>query len=176
MSYVLCIWDPSRHPTYPTTDGEAFETMKRLSLVDDGWNPRFVDFANQLAASHAADPQVNEAAGGPAAFWGFDLGRTAADCKSAVYRMPLATDECIRHISYAVKAAADLGLIVFDDECGMCFLPDGTIFPDDMREIWEDDLAELKAGPPDPNDKTGDGRTFWERLGGELFNAIGSKR
>lgn len=63
--------------------------------------------------------------------------------------------------------------MTFDDETGMCFLPDGTILPEEDREMWEFNLAEMKAEPPAPNAEKSDGRSFMEKLGGELFNAIG---
>ena len=171
MGYGLCIWDPDRHGPLPTTAKAALATMERLSAVPDTWELTLLDFADKLIAQYAADPQVRHGTDDCTAFWGKDPRKTALACQSAVYRLSIPTDACIRQISYAVAAAAELGLIVFDDEDGTCFLPDGSIFPEDMRDIWVSDLADMRAGPGDPN--LPDGRTFWERLGGELFDAIG---
>jgi hypothetical protein len=173
VSYVLCIWDPERHPPIPTNAADALETMERLRAVSDNWYLTLSDFGRKLTGRYEADAQVINEAGGCSAFWGGDLLKSAAECKSAVYRLSIPFEECTRQISYCVDAAAELGLVVYDDEIGMCFLPDGTILPEDCREMWQFNLAEMKAGPADPNVKTPDGRTFLERLGGELWDAIG---
>ncbi len=55
----------------------------------------------------------------------------------------------------------------------MCFLPDGTIFPEGMREIWASDLAEFKAGPVDPALEAPDGRNLLQIIASELFDALG---
>jgi len=62
---------------------------------------------------------------------------------------------------------------VFDDDNGMCFLPDGKILPEDVREMWESNLADLKAGLPDPSIRVPDGRNIWQRIAGDLFDTLG---
>ncbi len=173
MTYQLCIWDPERHPPLPATAAAAIETMERLAAIDDTWYLKLAQFADGLARRHGDDPQVIKESGGFEAFWGSDPRQCASTCRSAVYRLSISPELCTRQISYAVGAAAELGLVVVDDENGMCFLPDGTILPEDAREMWEFNLEEMRAGPADPALKKPDTRTFWERLGGELFDAIG---
>ena len=173
MTYQLCIWDPERHAPLPATAAEAIKAMERLSMVDDSWYLKLAPLVDGLVQRYQDDPHVVKEAGGFEAFWGSDPRPSASACRSAVYRLSISPEPNLRQISYAVGAAADLGLVVVDDENGMYFLPDGTILPEDAREMWEFNLAEIKAGPADPALKRPDGRTFWERLGGELFDALG---
>jgi hypothetical protein len=173
LGYALCIWDPSRHEPLPTSRKDGIEIGERLGKLADVANSTFVAFGGRLVQRFYEDAQAQKDSAGVNAFWGSDPRLTATSCRSAVLRLTIPMDECVRQISYAVDAAAELGLVVLDDETGMCFLPDGTIFPEEDREMWASDLAEMRAGPPDPNDKTPDNRTFLQTLAGELFDAIG---
>ena len=173
MSYDLCIWDPSRHEPLPTSRKEAIAIAERLGATSDVANSRFSEFGSVLVRRYADDAEAKKASTSVNAFWGSDPHQTATACRSAVLRLAIPSDDCIRQISHAVDAAAELGLVVMDDETGMCFLPDGTILPEEDREMWESDLADMRADPLDPNAKTPDGRTFLEKLGGALFDAIG---
>jgi hypothetical protein len=155
----------------PTNADEALETMERLSKVDDSYNPVLGEFSRALVqryeASVQGEPQVLKS------FWGSDPRESAAACKTAVYRLGLPSEAGTAQLAYVVEVAAKRGLVVYDDENGMCFLPDGTIYPDDMREIWESDLAELMAGPVDPSLQKPDNRTVLQTIAMELFEAIG---
>jgi len=145
--------------------------MDRLSEVDDSTNPALADFSCALVQRYEASLQ-----GEPAdmqTFWGSDPRQSAAACTTAVYRLGLPSDAGTAQLAYVVEAAAKRGLVVYDDENGMCFLPDGTIYPEDMREIWEADLAELMAGPVDPSLRKPDNRTLLQTIAMELFEAIG---
>jgi hypothetical protein len=181
MSYDLCIWDPVRHGPLPATEDEAQETMERLSRATDWLGSSFEDFGGLLVALYDADASAqfnansqNEAAA-PAAedFWRGDPQKAGAACKLAVFRLSIAEEPNIRQIAYAVLAAAELGLVVYDDENGMCFLPDGRVLPPQMQEGWEADLAELKAGPEDSKNIKPDNRTLLQTIAMELFEAIG---
>jgi len=175
MSYALCIWDPSRHMPLPTSREEAIEIAERLATVNDTVNMKFIEFGESLVQGYQQDANEKLVSENLDTFWGCDPSQTATICNSAIFRLEIPADECIRQISHAVEAAARHGLVIMDDETGMCFLPDGTILPEEDREMWEFNLAEMKAGTPGPDaDKTG-GRTFMETLGGELFDAIGQR-
>lgn len=154
MSYDLVIWDPARHAPVPTSAAEALTMMERLRDQPDAPNPRLAAFATTLATS------VGNAS-------------SAASCKTASYRLSLG-EENARQIADVVHAAAGQCLIVYDDEIGMCWLPDGTIYPPDMRESWAFTLAELAADPAAEAARP-DGRTWLQRIAGELFDAIGRK-
>lgn len=173
LSYDLCIWDPSRHEPLPTSRKEGIEIAERLGATSDVANSRFSEFGDLLVQHYGDDAQAKKDCASVSAFWGSDPRLNATACRSAVLRLSIPTDDCIRQISHAVDAAAEVGLVVMDDETGMCFLPDGTILPEDDRKMWESDLADMRAGPADPYAKTPDSRTFLEKLGGALFDAIG---
>ena len=171
MTYDLYIWDPTRHAPMPATDHEAYDTKERLSELQDGWNSTLVEFGSALVQRFDANPLIS--AGGLEAFWGADPRKSIAALKTAAFCLSLPTRDCTQQIAYAVDAAAGLGLVVFDDNFGSCFLPDGKILPEDMQAIWESDLAELKADIAEPGRKKPDGRNIWQRIAGELFDALG---
>ena len=173
MSYDLCIWDPSRHEPLPTSRKEGIEIAERLGALSDTSNVAFSQFCGLLVQRYDDDARAKKDSASVSAFWGSDPRLNATACRSAVLRLSIPTDDCIRQISHAVDAAAEAGLVVMDDETGMCFLPDGTILPEEDRAMWESDLAEMRAGPADPNAQKPDSRTFLEKLGGALFDAIG---
>ena len=171
MSYDLYIWDPARHAPLPATDAEAYDTKERLCELEDNWNSTLTEFGSALVQRFEANPAIS--GGGLEAFWGTDPRKAIAACKFAALCLPLPTKDCTQQIAYAVEAAASLGLVVFDDNFGTCFLPDGKILPEDMKAIWESDLAEMKADAANPSRKKADGRNIWQRIAGELFDAIG---
>jgi hypothetical protein len=105
------------------------------------------------------------------AYWGTDPRVSIRENRMGVFRLQLPREPKTEQLFRVVSAAAQFGLVVYDDENGMCFLPDGTVFPESMREVWEFDLAEAKAGTPAPN--APDGRTWLQRIAGELFDALG---
>lgn len=171
VSYDLYIWDPTRHAPLPSTDAEAYDTKERLSELPDGRNFTFTEFGNALVQRCAENPAIS--AGALEAFWGADPRVTIAECKFAAFCLRLPAKGCTQQIAYAVEAAAALGLVVFDDNYGSCFLPDGNILPEDMKAIWASDLAEMQADAADPSRKKTDGRNIWQRIAGELVDAIG---
>ncbi|MEP7352562.1 MAG: hypothetical protein ABI824_04965 [Acidobacteriota bacterium] len=171
LSYDLCVWDSARNPTLPTNDDEACEIMERLSKVADSMNPVFEEFSSALVQLHQASLE-----GKPddmKAFWGSDPRESAAKCNTAVLRLRLPTEADIKQFACVVQAAAKRGLVVYDDELSMVFLPDGTIYPESLREGWKADLEELMAGPEDPSLKKPDNRSLLQTIAMELFDAIG---
>jgi hypothetical protein len=171
LSYDLYIWDPARHPPLPATAEEAYDTKERLSELEDRWNSTLDKFGSALVRQFEAHDAIR--ARGMGSFWGADPRKAITARKSATFYLPLPGKECTQQIAWAVEAAAGLGLVVFDDNFGSCFLPDGRILPEDMKAIWEADLANMKADAADPNRKKTDGRNIWQRIAGELFDAIG---
>jgi hypothetical protein len=145
--------------------------MERLSTLTDPINPLFGDFSRALVQRYGADPDSSQK--DMQAFWGTDPRQTAAACTTAVLRLKLPDEAGTAQIAYTVEAAAKRGLVVYDDELGMLFLPDGTIFPEDLREGWKFDLEELLAGPEDPNNRQPDNRTLLQTIAMELFESIG---
>ena len=88
---------------------------------------------------------------------------------TAVLRLTLPDGTVTAQIVKVLEIAARHRLVVFDDENGMCFMPDGSVFPEDLREGWAADLEELR----DPDTKPPDNRTLLQKIAGELFDAIG---
>ncbi len=173
MSYSLCIWDPSRQAPLPTSREEAMEIAERLASVADSVNMKFIEFGESLVQRYQLYANEKSTSDSLLTFWGCDPSQMAVACNTVILRLEIPADECIRQISYVVEAAAPLGLVVMDDETGLCFLPDGAMLPEEDREMWEFNLAEMNDIPPDPNANKTDGRSFMETLGGELFDAIG---
>jgi hypothetical protein len=171
VTYELRIWDPSRHSPLPASAGEALDLMERLTATSDTRNATLEKFGAALAQCYEDGLTDSREPGGLEAFWGNDPRATTASCRTAVYQLSIPFEEPTKQICAVVHAAAGHGLVVFDDENGMCFLPDGTVFPEDAREMWESTVADLKAGPPAKGGP--DGRTLLERIAGELFDAIG---
>ena len=171
MSYTLCLWDPSRPGTLPTTHRDADTICERLSAVSDRPTAKMIALVSALVTVAETRPTEEQARVGLEAYWGADPRVSLRANETAVFRLRIPSDDCIAQIAAVVSAGAKLGLVVYDDENGMCFLPDGTIFPESMREGWAFDLEELRAGPPDPH--APDGRTWLQRLAGELFDALG---
>ena len=179
MSYELCIWDPQQHAPLPASVDQAAAALERLEQLRANWGITLKAFVGELTRRFQEDPQMADAqAAGFNAFWGSDAAKSAASCQSAVCRFAIPAEDNTRQISYAVEAAAGLGLVVVDDDNGMCFLPDGTVLPEDCREMWADNVAEMRAGPPDPAlARKGDGRPWWSVLASDLFDAVlGSSR
>ncbi|MEO8279466.1 MAG: hypothetical protein ABI564_07215 [Ideonella sp.] len=177
MSYELFVWDAARHAPVPTSSEEALQAVERLGdAVGLTVDPKLKVFADRLVARCEADSVLMNTPGEPMLFWGGDLRSALAQSRASVLRLSLPEgdeDDYTRRIAYAVDAAAELGLVVLDDETGMCFLPDGRIFPEDCREMWEFNRAELIAPSDSQREKGSDGRTLLERLGGELWDAVG---
>ena len=154
----------------PSTDAEAYDCMERLSELTDGRNLTLTEFGNLLVQRFAANLAIN--VGGLDAFWGAYPRAAIAECKFAAFCLQLPTTECTQQLAYLVDAAAALGLVVFDDQYGCCFLLDGNILPEDMKAIWASDLAEMKAAAADPPRKKTDGRNLWQRLGVALLDGL----
>ena len=173
MSYDLRIWDPKRHAPIPSGADEALETMERLQSLADTRNAALERFGAALYDRYQQEPPDVRERIDIAGFWGSEPRQSTAACMSAVYSLPLASDDATRQMCFVVEAAGRNGLVVFDDETGMCFLPDGTVYPEDTREMWEATLAESKLDPSKQAEPQSDGRSLLQTIAGELFDAIG---
>ena len=172
MSYELRIWDPTRHSSLPTDSTDAADILERLEPLADTGNTRLQAFGNALVERYRADTAGSDAHGALEAFWGIDPRQSTALCATAVYPMSLSSDDTAKQVAFALDAAAQHGLVVFEDETGVCFLPDGTVFPEDARAMWDSIRAALVAGP-DANPPVGDSRTLLQKIAGELFDGLG---
>ena len=172
MSYELRIWDPTRHSALPTDASDAADILERLQPLADTRNARLEAFGNALVERYRAENSTPDEYGGVEGFWGNDPRQNTATCGTAVYSMSLSSDDKAKQVAFALDAAAQHGLVVIEDETGVCFLPDGTVFPEDAREMWDATRAELLAGA-DANPPVGDSRTLLQKIAGELFDAVG---
>lgn len=172
MSYDVFLWDPVRHGPLPRSSDEACDTKERLTDVPDVWNSTLGDFGVALEQRYQGEPDGARGSN-IEAFFGCEPRTSTAACRTALFRLALPQDGCSPQLVHVVEAAAALGLVVFDDETAMCFLPDGTIFPEDMRELWASERAGVKAEPRAPGLPAPDARTLLQRIAFELFDAIG---
>ena len=170
VSYELRIWDPTRHSSLPADAHDAADILERLQSLADTANTQLEAFGLALIEHYREEASGRDAPGALEAFWGCDPRWSTAACATAVYRMSLPSDDDAKQIALALDAAAQHGLVVFEDETGVCFLPDGTVFPEDVREMWDSTRAELPAGPQPP---VGDSRTVLQKIAGELIDVIG---
>ncbi len=173
MHYDICIWDPVRHEPLPSTHHEALEIMERLSAVPDYAHAPLVDLGAAMVAQYNAMPVERLAGRSLTEYWGSDPTVSVKTCTTAVYRISLPEEEPTLQIAQIVHLATTLGLVVFDDEDGMCFLPNGGILPEDSREMWEFELQELADEAAGRTNDVPDSRTWWQLAAGELFDAIG---
>src|SRR6478672_11455189 len=127
VSYELRIWDPARHSSLPTGAHDAADIVERLEPLADMSNPQLAAFGLALIEHYRAETSGRDAPGTVENFWGCDPRWSTAACATAIYRMSLSSDADARQIAFALDAAAQHGLVVFEDETGVCFLPDGTV-------------------------------------------------
>ncbi len=172
MSSVLLVWDLSRQNFVPTSRADAIAIAERLGKTADSPSPRFLELADRLAQRFQQDPQAHADGRQLASFWGCDLRATASRCRSATFRLSVPDDPYTRQLAHLVDECAQQDLVVFDDEIGWCFLPDGTLLPEEDREMWLSDRAELAPVDEDAVVKPDD-RTFLQELAGALFDEIG---
>ena len=161
MSYDLCLWDAARHPPLPTSAADAADILDRLEAISEEPNASLHAFAAALVDRYQAETHNTDAAS-LEKFFGVDPRTSIAACRTAVCRLSLPLKPATAQRIYIVGAAARHNIVVYDDEDGHCFLPDGTIFPEDGRAMWE-----WEIGPPQ------DSRNLLQKVAGALFDVIG---
>jgi hypothetical protein len=171
VSYELRVWDPTRHSSLPTDANDAIEIVERLQPLADFPNARLEAFGHALFESYRVETSTPGEHERLEAFWGSDPRLSTAAFGRALYSMSVSSDDHAKQIAFALDAAAQHGLVVLEDESGVCFLPDGTVFPEDLREMWDSTRAELLAGPDAA--PLVDSRTLLQKIAGELFDVIG---
>lgn len=171
MSYELRIWDPVRHGPVPASADEALDLVEGLLELPAERNPALERFGLSLAEAHEAMATETDQVS-LAEYWGGDPRERTRDCLTAVFCLSL-PEEDARRLALAVDAATRAGLALLDDENGMCFLPGGAVYPEDMRELWGATLDELRAGPPAAGEAPTDNRTRLQRIAWELFDSLG---
>jgi hypothetical protein len=133
MSSAINIWDPAYAGGVPQTFEQAdavFQKFDSNELV--GVNPKFIQFAEAVKKIVATELDVQEDIQDS-----FDgLVNAAERNQMALFRVGLPHDARVLGIEIVVRAAAETGLIAFDESMCAVFLPDGSVQPPDKAEMW----------------------------------------
>ncbi|MDM0039661.1 hypothetical protein QTH89_24685 [Variovorax sp. J22G21] len=130
MSSSLYLFDLSRHALPLPTSFEDLESLRQTLLgKPDGKNLRFIEFA--LRFEDRFPVRAGEAAGragspGP-------LDRASA-VRCAAWHFDLPFVETMPAYRAAVEIAGALGLVAYDPELGIGFLPDGQVIPAEFAQ------------------------------------------
>lgn len=121
MSSSICIFDLGRHPLpSPTSLRDFGVLMEALCDRPDGPNLKYTQLALRLERRFAA--------GGPA-FWRVRPLDSAKALRRAAWQFELPPADAMAVLQALVDLAGELGLVVYDDQAGVGFLPDGTVIP-----------------------------------------------
>ena len=135
MSNGIYIIDPKRHGiALPEALADFGAILEKFAGVQDTVNPAFVELGRRLEA------------GLPPGSWLSSPAREASEVRSALWNLGLPDIEMLAAERLIAESVRELGLIAYDDQVGIGFLPDGRIAPEDMRAVWEETLASVDAG------------------------------
>jgi hypothetical protein len=129
MSSAINIWDPAYAGGVPQTFEQAntvFQKFDSNELV--GINPKFIQFAEAVKRIVATELDIQDSFDG--------LVNAAQRNQMALFRVGLPHDARVMGIEIVVRAAAETGLIAFDESMCVVFLPDGSVQPPDRAEMW----------------------------------------
>ena len=133
MSYSIAIWDPSRHGPAPQTFDEVVAQYRKLSEVDDEPNYWFVSFAQRIQDMVKFTDAPNEE-------WQRLYGQFVASAKrsrGALFQVDMPRDNPAGMLKRMVQTATALKLVVYDDNSGLAFLPDGQVLPPAKARVWQ---------------------------------------
>ncbi|MGJ7497239.1 hypothetical protein ACSFA8_19430 [Variovorax sp. RT4R15] len=140
MSSSLYLFDLSRHALPLPTSFEDLESLRQtLQDKPDGKNLRFIEFA--LRFEDRFPVRAGEAAGRAGSPGPLDRASTV---RCAAWHFDLPFVETMPAYRAAVEIAGNLGLIAYDPELGIGFLPDGQVIPAEF--------AQSNASVPPPDD------------------------
>lgn len=131
MSYVIHIWD---QPT-PATWTEARSVLARLVNQPASPHPRFAELARRM---HVWTPEL-------AADWTLDAPDGVVD--QAVWSLALAQTLPDSFYPRLIDQAVSLGLSVYDEQAGECFVPG----PWRMTVAGREPLVHAPVAPPAPS-------------------------
>ncbi len=120
----------------PATVEEAGKAMLEFERHAPGPNPKFVELARAML-SHF--PEADS--------WPNDPLAEARSCEDAVWAFSLPDEDLPQVIRLVVKHATALGLVVYGDQLGMAFLPDGRVLPEHLASQWAELGEYLDKGP-----------------------------
>jgi len=140
MSSSLYLFDLSRHALPLPTSFEDLESLRQtLSDKPAGKNLRFIEFA--LRFEDRFPVRAGEAVGRTGSSSLLDRASTV---RNAAWHFDLPFVDTMSAYRAAVEIAASLGLVAYDPELGIGFLPDGQVIPAEF--------AQFDAGAPPPDD------------------------
>lgn len=146
MSYDLWTWDSSKHPSASATFADVTKTFLDLQEVNDGLNPKFVEFARQLVERYPSSDMfaANDRDALDSVWAGNPLNHAQKE-ERALFGISLLGDDKLGVMRHLVQAANAAGLTVFDDQLGMAFLPNGQVLPPEAQAQWAAVKQELAA-------------------------------
>jgi hypothetical protein len=138
MSATLYIIDPRRH-AIPEPRGLADfgAILEKWGGIEDAMNPAFVELARRLEAKFPP---------GRDGIWLSSPVQEATQLRTALWNLGLPGTEMLAVQRLVAQSAGELGLIAYDDQVGIGFLPGGRVVPEEMRESWEGSLAAVDSG------------------------------
>src|SRR5262249_8003006 len=105
-------------------------------------------FAEKLVARYpardmypAGDPDAEDA------IWEGNPLASARRLKEAVFGLSLPRIDRPRVMRFLVEAANAVGLIVFDEQAGIAYLPNGKVLPNEAADMRKDLSGELDSMP-----------------------------
>jgi hypothetical protein len=142
LSSTIYIIDPKRHAIeLPRTLADFGAILERWGGEDDEVNPAFVALGKRLE-SRFPPPET----AGDDSVWLASPAAEAATLGSAVWNLELPREDTIAVERFIAASAGELGLIAYDDQIGIGFLPGGAIVPEDRRALWSESLAAIDSG------------------------------
>jgi hypothetical protein len=142
MSAGIYVIDPKRLGiAMPATLKDFGAILEKWAGVEGEPNPAFVELARRLEARFPS-PEV----AGADSVWLSSPVAEAAALTGAIWNLGLPDREMVAAERLIAQAAGALGLIAYDDQVGIGFLPGGAIVPEERRALWEGTLAAIDAG------------------------------
>lgn len=137
MSHSIHVWDPLLHGPVPQSLEEAMAMYVQLSKAasegaKDGVNSTFLAFAQRVQDCVKFVPEPDETL---MHLYG-NFVEQARKVDEPLFSIELPLDDWIDIMKVMVKTANAFGLVIYDDNMGMVFLPTGQIFPAEKAEMW----------------------------------------
>lgn len=148
MSYDLWILDAARHPLANETFEEVERVFVDLQEVQDGLNPKFVEFARKLVARYPSSDMLDPSdVDADESVWSMSPVALAHMAQGALFGLSVPQSDPFPVVRAVVEAANATGLAVLDMELAMAFLPSGRVLPENKQEPWFDYLNKIDAQP-----------------------------
>ena len=131
--YQIYIWIQNKNQPEPATFAAASQTMLALQTNGAPANAKFVALVEQLLKHY---PSQACDAGFTHSVWGGDPLKEAQDNEQAIFCLCLPQANRVELLRLVVDTATVQGLVVFDEQLGMVFLPSGAVLPEEHARSW----------------------------------------